>query len=71
MIITTIITFLRNLIAVTATFVVVAVIVMIVAQTCIKLAIGQEKITHRQEVIIFAVGVVVAAMLIPFYYMPY
>ena len=67
----TIITSLRNLIAVTATFVVVAVIVMMVTQTCIKLAIGQEKITHRQEVIIFVVGVVVAALLIPFYHLPY
>ena len=68
---TAIIPFLRNLIAATATFIVVAVLIMMATQTCIKLTIGQDKITHRHEVIILVVSIIVAALLTPFYYLPY
>ncbi len=63
--------FLRNLLAGTATFIVVAVIFMLVAQSCIKFTIGKEEITTKHEVIIFVVGVAVATILMPFYYLPY
>lgn len=65
-----IINLLRNTLSLAATFVVVAIIAMSLAQLFIELTISKKK-SKRYEMIAFAIGVVVAIVLSPFYYLPY
>lgn len=60
----------RNIIAFVATFAAIMAVTMCVAHLCISACVGKMALTHRQEVLTFWIGMVLAAVLIPFYYFP-
>ena len=60
----------RNIIAFVATFTVVMTVTMIVIHFGISVCTKTSRLTCRQEVISFWVGLTLALLLIPFYYLP-
>ena len=61
---------LRNIIAFTATFVVIATVVMMLAHSVIAIAGRNMELSERQERYVVWTGIVIALLLIPFYYFP-
>ena len=59
-----------NIIAIVATFAAIMVVTMCVAHLCISACVGKMALTHRQEALPFWIGMVLAAVLIPFYNSP-
>lgn len=60
----------RNIIAFIATFTVTMTVTMIVIHFGISVRTKTSRLTCRQEVISFWVGLMLALLLIPFYYFP-
>ena len=60
----------RNIIAFVATFTVVMTVTMIVIHFGISVCTKTSRLTCRQEVISFWVGLTLALLLVPFYYLP-
>lgn len=64
------IVFLRNIIAFISTFVLISTMIMIIVQGLTIIVRKEKEISNNQEIYIAVLGIIVALLLIPFYFFP-
>lgn len=63
--------FLRIILALGSTFIVISTFTMIVLHACIYLYTHKKDLDKKQQKYVVYAGIVVASILVPFYYQPY